>query len=71
MFRNVVAYGELLNDWSGSLEWQLLECEHGLFTLLALVRSCLSLLAAGSYVEGCQLRSIAVEGIVVELDELL
>ena len=68
------AYFQLLQYCRGPLAWRCLECEHGLIALLSRCQPYVLLLWSwrrSSYVEGCELTAVCVEGLVVVLDELL
>lgn len=65
-------YAQLLHDGGGTEGGGLLEGEHGVIALVGkrLAGSRLACMAGGAYVKTGEVLSVAIEGVVVELDEL-
>lgn len=66
-------YGELFDYCRGAHRRLLLECEHRLILLYGVISFCASPgdIFRSTYVERCELGAILVEGLVVEVGELL
>ncbi len=68
-----LSYSELLNDSIGAKDRGRLEGQHGLVALSTIVsqQSFEMFWMLLAHVEGAQILAVGIEGIVVELDELL